>query len=268
MEFGKLLMETKDKLRKDDNMTWALLYEEGFKVLDKNGIKKEIPYAMVHSAAPLGSVKIKVTFRDENSPELIVGPLWNNEQAASTIQRQSNKALSQGDLVLQRQQIAKAQEERKKLLGYEWSGYGGKNKWMDVYPDRVVITSAPGNLSFFDSKGLSGTKIIYFQDVIGLQYKMSGLMVGFVQLETATGMDASGDSNYSSENSFTWQDATLSNKEMREVIQYIEKQWGKIKKQQLHPYSKADEIKKLKSLFDEDVITLEEYEKMKNELVI
>jgi hypothetical protein len=47
-----------------------------------------------------------------------------------------------------------------------------------------------------------GEKTIYYIDVIGLQYKASGFVIGYIQFETASGQMNNGSSNFWGENSF------------------------------------------------------------------
>ena len=64
-----------------------------------------------------------------------------------------------------------------------------------------------------------GEKTIYYKDVVGIQYKRSGVTIGYLQFETSSGTMNHDKSNYFSENTFTFE----SDKDeiMEEVYEYI-----------------------------------------------
>lgn len=84
-------------------------------------------------------------------------------------------------------------------------------KHLTVYPDKVVIKSKAGIAAFLVGNSTNGEKTIYFADCIGIQYKKSGLTIGYVQFETSSGMMNNRSDNYWSENSFTWEKTKLPN---------------------------------------------------------
>lgn len=63
---------------------------------------------------------------------------------------------------------------------------GKVGKHLTVYPDKVVIRSKAGIASFLVGNSTDGEKTIYFADCIGIQYKKSGLTIGYVQFETSS----------------------------------------------------------------------------------
>ena len=83
--------------------------------------------------------------------------------------------------------------------------------------------------------------------------------------------------NFFNENSFTYDTSKISNEKMTEIVNYIKKRIDIYKSQKniqpqtqvyaTQPYSPADEIKKYKELLDLDIITKEEFELKKKQLL-
>lgn len=146
---------------------------------------------------------------------------------------------------------------------------GSKGKCLDVYEDKVVIRAKVNVASVLAGNALNGEKTIYFTDCIGIQFKKAGLMIGYLQFETAS---SKGNDNLFAENSFNW-DAMLniSNKTMIEVAEYCKKQIEEYKTKKnsvaINEVSVADEIKKFKELLDNGIITEEEFNAKKKELL-
>lgn len=147
---------------------------------------------------------------------------------------------------------------------------GNVGKHLTVYPDKVVIKSKAGIASFLVGNSTDGEKTIYFADCIGIQYKKSGLTIGYVQFETSSGMMNNRSDNYWSENSFTWEKTKLPNEKMEEVVAYCKKQMDICKSNRNAPVvqtSAADELVKFKSLLDAGVISQEEFDTKKKQLL-
>ncbi len=76
--------------------------------------------------------------------------------------------------------------------------------------------------------------------------------------------------NYWSENSFTWEKTKLPNEKMEEVVAYCKKQMDICKSNRNVPVvqtSAADKLVKFKSLLDAGVITQEEFDAKKKQLL-
>ncbi len=168
-------------------------------------------------------------------------------------------------------------EERVKVRpeGVKYCLVNNLGKILDVYENKVVYTSTQSTSTIvtglvFGSSMTQGEKTIYFKDAVGVQYKPSNIADGYIQVETAAGGVSTANSQYSGENSIQFS-GKKSNEEAEIIVAYIRKQIEDIKNapvggvvQQLSP---AEELKKFKELLDMGVITQEEFDAKKKELL-
>ena len=77
--------------------------------------------------------------------------------------------------------------------------------------------------------------------------------------------------NFFNENSFTYDTTKISNEEMIQIVEYVKGRIDSYKhkdsSQSVTVFSPADEIRKYKELLDLNVITQEEFESKKKELL-
>lgn len=153
---------------------------------------------------------------------------------------------------------------------YEVDGNLGTT--LKVYEDHCVISVTSGGKVFFYGgfeKVIGGDKEFYYCDITTIQFKNLTKISGYIQFEYPGAMNGL---NYTSENSFAFSEA-LGTKEyqqlkqtMQIVYEYIQKKVREYKsmKREISP---ADEIKKYKELLDNGVITQEEFEEKKQDLL-
>lgn len=156
------------------------------------------------------------------------------------------------------------QQKREDGLAFEIQGVRGR--YLEVFHNKVVITTSASLGSFVTGNLTDGKKTIYFKDIIGLQFKPSGALIGYLQFETAAPTMNNEKSNFFNENTFTFDESTTSNKKMIEIEEYIDKQLEKIKSTQRFS-SNADEIRRFKALLDENIISQEEFDSIKKSLL-
>ena len=163
-------------------------------------------------------------------------------------------------------------EEPEDMLGkpvFEYEGARGRS--IKVYEDKCVIKTKTTVGSLLSGNATDGEKIIYYCDVIGVQFKMTGVTLGYLQLETASSSMNNKSDNHFNENSFTF-NANLDH-EIDKVAKYIRSKVDELKRQKNTPVvvaaanSSADELKKFKELLDMGVITQEEFDQKKKELL-
>lgn len=162
-------------------------------------------------------------------------------------------------------------KEQNMADGIIYSLQGVRGKSMQVYEDYVVIKVKSGVGSFVTGNYTDGEKTIYYSDCIGVQFKESTYaIIGYIQLETASGLMNNQANNFFNENTFLFDDITYKNDEMREVFEYIRSRIDEVKKGKTSAViqtTPADEIKKYKELLDIGAITQEEYDIKKKELL-
>lgn len=166
--------------------------------------------------------------------------------------------------------VNKATKEVSQKAIYSLEGVRGR--YMEVYDNRVVISTKATLGSLITGNISDGEKTIYYVDCIGVQFKKSDFQIGYIQLETASALMNNKSSNFFNENSFTFDTSVQTNEKMEEVANYIKKRVDEIKSSKNAPavvsqVSAADEIKKFKELLDMGVITQEEFDAKKKQLL-
>ena len=212
---------------------------------------------------------------DEGAINSLNCPECYNKLLATHMLRDEWKSKSDNEKSLQKRVWKESWERERNLPDNPvYSINGARGRHVDVYQDRCVITVNFTLGSFLTNNSTDGRKTIYYIDCIGLQFKKSGWTIGYLQLETASGMMNNKSSNFFNENSFTWDGSDI-NELMEEVANYIQ---GRIEEykfkkntEAIYPapaqLSPADEIKKYKELLDMDIITQEEFDAKKKQLL-
>ena len=151
---------------------------------------------------------------------------------------------------------------------------GVRGRHIDIYTDKVVITTKVTIGSLLTHNATDGEKTIYYSDCIGVQFKQSKFAIGYLQLETASSNGNNKGSNFFAENSFTFDTTVISNERMIEVADYVKFRVDAVKKGGSTPVSTnnsnvsiADELLKLKQLLDMGVLSQEEFDEQKNKLL-
>lgn len=156
-------------------------------------------------------------------------------------------------------------------LVYSIEGVRGRH--IDIYIDKVVITTKVTLGSLLTHNATDGEKTIYYSDCIGVQFKESKFAIGYLQLETASSNGNNKYSNFFAENSFTFDETVISNEKMIEVADYVKSRVDTVKKGGIAPASNnnnmsvADELLKLKQLLDMGILSQEEFDEQKNKLL-
>lgn len=100
---------------------------------------------------------------------------------------------------------------------------GVRGRSIDIYDNKCKITTEVTLGSVLTNNATDGEKTIFYVDVIGLQYKRSGAAIGYLQLETASGLMNNRTSNFFAENTFTFEpgNGTADAEIMELVYEYI-----------------------------------------------
>ena len=145
---------------------------------------------------------------------------------------------------------------------------------MNVYEDKIELTQK--GIKGFLSQGLNGTKTYYYGDITTVQFKNCGWTAGFFEFTFAGGIDKKGGlfAGADNDNRFVFGKPTISGAkklaaEMEKVNEYIQDKLKKSKNPTANqqPFSSADEIAKYNDLFNKGVITEEEYNAKKKQLL-
>lgn len=144
-------------------------------------------------------------------------------------------------------------------------------KHIVVYDDKIVLMAKNSVLADIESK----EKTIYYKDCKGIQFgKASSVMAGYLQIEIASSVGMTENkifyhNNYGGETNIAFRKGQ--NDLMEEIAEYVKKQIEGVKQskylQTLVCFSSADEIKKFKELLDDGVITQEEFDSKKKQLL-
>ena len=148
---------------------------------------------------------------------------------------------------------------------------GVRGRVATFYNDRVIMCVKATVGSFITGNISDGEKTIYYSDCIGVQFKKSGLQIGYLQLETAGMTMNNSQNNFFNENTFTWDTTKQSNEKMEEVAKFVQEQIQKCKTSRnatvQASLSPAEELKKFKELLDMGIITQEEFDTKKKQLL-
>lgn len=100
---------------------------------------------------------------------------------------------------------------------------GVRGRTLRVYDTKCIIKTDVTFGSLFTNNATDGEKTIFLKDVVGVQYKNSGITVGYLQLETASSQMNNKDSNFYSENTFTFEEDKngITSVLMRKVYDYL-----------------------------------------------
>ena len=163
-------------------------------------------------------------------------------------------------------------KENAKATGAVYFFEGVRGRILTVYEDKVILTTRLTAGSLITGNATDGEKTIYFVDCIGVQFKKCDMTLGYIQFETASGVMNNKANNMFNENSFTWDVTVVSNETMEEVANYIKEKIDECKRLKSVGYapastSTADELKKFKDLLDAGIITQEEFNAKKKQLL-
>lgn len=151
--------------------------------------------------------------------------------------------------------VTRIREKAKDSLKYDlvYKIHGARGRSLRVYPYKCIINTSVTAGSLLTNNATDGEKTIHFNDVIGIQYKKSGVTIGYLQFETASGTMNHDKSNFFSENTFTFE--ADNDVIMEEVYEYIIGIFDEIKRSRTPIVVTADVFKdintgKLNSLIE------------------
>lgn len=104
---------------------------------------------------------------------------------------------------------------------YDLEGVRGRH--IKIYDRKCVISTRPTAGSFLTGNVTDGEKTIFYKDVVGVQFKKSGALIGYLQFETGSVQMNNQNSNMFSENTFTFEQNKngITNERMQSVYNRV-----------------------------------------------
>lgn len=139
--------------------------------------------------------------------------------------------------------------------------------------DDTGITITRKGLSSFANRGSNGTQTIPYKYIISVDYKPAtgpkGMIGGHINFVTAAGETNGGlgrfAGDYGKANSVVFRSH---NEEMKEIKEIVEQKIAQNNESQnVQPISEADELAKFKNLLDDGVLTQEEFDAKKKQIL-
>lgn len=202
--------------------------------------------------------------------EIVCDSCYTQLAKATIAEREAKEQAAQVEM-----EAAKKEKAEKEKVGLIYNLTGCRGRSLRVYENKCIFKVSITVGSILTQNATDGEKTIYYSDVIGVQFKPSGLAIGYLQLETASSSGNNKTSNFFNENSFTYEPQNITNEEMEKVVAYIRERVEACKEAKNNPViaapvaavSVADEIKKFKELLDMGAITQEEFDTKKKQLL-
>lgn len=152
---------------------------------------------------------------------------------------------------------------------YDLDGVHGR--YLRVYEDRCVFGARTDFSSFVAGNVADGEKAIYYNDILAVQFKKIGDKIVGLRLDTAISTMNNQSNNFFNDNSFTFKpDLQI---KAKEVLDFIQKKVAEAKCNSNNPistmqeHSPIEELKKYKELLDSNIITQEEFDAKKKQLL-
>ena len=107
-----------------------------------------------------------------------------------------------------------------KLL-YQLEGVRGRS--ILIYDRKCTISTKAGVGSFITGNVTDGEKTIFYSDIVGVQFKRSGSLIGYLQFETGSVQMNNQNSNMFSENTFTFENGKngITNEQMENIYRQV-----------------------------------------------
>ena len=106
-------------------------------------------------------------------------------------------------------------------LMYQLEGVRGRT--IAIYDRKCVIATKPSVGSLMTGNISDGVKTIFYTDVVGVQFKRSGNLIGYLQFETGSVQMNNQNSNMFSENTFTFEHGRngVTNEQMEAIYNQV-----------------------------------------------
>ena len=143
-------------------------------------------------------------------------------------------ALREREAALREREAALRERRKKHYRGFLFRIAGARGRVLEVYNNKCIIQTRVTVGSIITGNATDGEKTIFYPDCTGIQFKLPGIIIGYLQLETPAMQMNNATSNFFSENTFTFE-GTKHNELMSEVYCFVSELVGKAKYGQLEP---------------------------------
>ena len=207
-------------------------------------------------------LKLATRATERNAQKQATKEAERNIKASSKEAKRNNKE----DTKEAQHSITKAEKQDGMVYKFD----GGAGDILLVYEDRVTIRRK--GLVNVIVMGLKGDKTLYLSDITSIQFKKAGITAGYIQFSIPGGVEGSGGvfDAVQDENTITFKE---NDKLAEEIVSYLNGQLRKIKSPTpqtttiVNQVSVADELMKFKGLLDAGILTQQEFDKKKSELL-
>lgn len=142
----------------------------------------------------------------------------------------------------------------------------GAQKLLNVFDDHISLTQMYNLRTVLTGNWFKGTKDIYYTDISSVQYREpTSWILGYIQFES---MGVASRDNFNSENSWTF--GTDKAAVAKEILDYVQKRVAETKSSKnnvVTTISPADELLKFKQLLDAGIITQQEFDEKKKQIL-
>lgn len=127
------------------------------------------------------------------------------------------------DYTAKRQEEKEAIRQHNQRLGLLFSLEGVRGRTLMVCKTKCIIKTEVTVGSVVTGNATDGEKVIFYKDCSGIQFKKSGLAIGYLQFETSSMQMNNQNSNFFSENTFTFEENAhgITNAMMEEVFYFM-----------------------------------------------
>ena len=137
-----------------------------------------------------------------------------------------------------RREEALRQRRKKHYRGFLFRIAGVRGRVLEVYNSKCIIQTKVTIGSVITGNATDGEKTIFYPDCTAIQFKYSGAMIGYLQLETPGMQMNNVKSNFFSENTFTFE-GSKENELMSEVYYFVSElvekaKYGRLDPDQIH----------------------------------
>lgn len=145
--------------------------------------------------------------------------------------------------------------------------FTSNGKFVVTVDDYTVKIQSKGFMNFMNKGGSKGEKSIPIRSITAIQFKEPSLTTGYIQFAYSGSSETKGGtmSAVKDENSITFVKKELD--KAKELVELIESKRHAETPSNSSTVSTADELKKFKDLLDEGILTQEEFDAKKKQLL-